>query len=112
MTPIRSLVRRIGIAVGIVLVIALITWLDRDSYSDADGNGVSFLDAIYYSTVTVTTTGYGDIAPLTPGARAWTAFVVTPLRAVFLIVLVGTTLQLLTERYRQALAESRWRKNA
>ncbi len=84
--------------------------VDRRSYSDADGNGVSFLDAIYYSTVTVTTTGYGDIAPLTPGARAWTAFVVTPLRAVFLIVLVGTTLQLLTERYRQALAESRWRK--
>lgn len=109
-SPIRSLARRIGIALGIILVIALITWFDHDSYSDADGNGVSFLDAIYYSTVTVTTTGYGDIAPLSPGARAWTAFVVTPLRAVFLIVLVGTTLQLLTERYRQALAENRWRR--
>jgi voltage-gated potassium channel len=71
---------------------------------------VNFLDAIYYSTVTVTTTGYGDIAPVSAGARAWTAFVVTPLRAVFLIVLVGTTLQLLTERYRQALAENRWRR--
>ena len=93
-----------------MLAIALITWFDRGSYSDADGNGVSFLDAIYYSTVTVTTTGYGDIAPLSRGARAWTAFVVTPLRAVFLIVLVGTTLQLLTERYRQALAENRWRR--
>lgn len=109
-SPRRSLARRIGVAVGIVVAIALITWFDRGSYSDADGNGVSFLDAIYYSTVTVTTTGYGDIAPVSPGARAWTAFVVTPLRAVFLIVLVGTTLQLLTERYRQALAENRWRR--
>ncbi len=109
-TPRRSLARRVGVAVGIVLAIALITWFDRGSYSDADGNGVNFLDAIYYSTVTVTTTGYGDIAPLSPGARAWTAFVVTPLRAVFLIVLVGTTLQLLTERYRKALAENRWRR--
>jgi voltage-gated potassium channel len=109
-TPIRSLLRRLGVAIGIVAVIALVTWLGRDGYSDADGNGVSFLDAVYYSTVTVTTTGYGDIAPITPAARAWTAFVVTPLRVVFLIVLVGTTLAVLTERYRVALAENRWRQ--
>ena len=60
------------------------------------------LDAFYYSTVTVTTTGYGDIAPISPGARAVTAFIVTPLRIVFLVVLVGTTLELLTESFRHA----------
>jgi voltage-gated potassium channel len=109
-TPIRSLFWRVGIAVGIVLFIAIITWVGRSGYSDADGNGLSFLDAIYYSTVTVTTTGYGDIAPLSPEARAWTAFAVTPLRILFLIVLVGTTLAVLTERYREALAENRWRR--
>jgi len=109
-TPIRSLLWRVGIAVGIVLFIAIITWVGRSGYSDADGNGLSFLDAIYYSTVTVTTTGYGDIAPLSPEARAWTAFAVTPLRILFLIVLVGTTLAVLTERYREALAENRWRR--
>jgi voltage-gated potassium channel len=100
----------LGVAVGIVLFIALITWLGRDGYSDADGNGLSFLDAIYYSTVTVTTTGYGDIAPVSPAARAWTAFAVTPLRIVFLIVLVSTTLAVLTERFRAAVAENRWRR--
>jgi voltage-gated potassium channel len=109
-TPILSLTRRIGLAVGIVLFIALITWLGRDGYSDAAGGGLSFLDAVYYSTVTVTTTGYGDIAPISPSARAWTAFAVTPLRILFLIVLVGTTLELLTERFRSALAENRWRR--
>jgi voltage-gated potassium channel len=109
-TPILSLSRRVGLAFAIVMLIAIITWLDRDGYSDAAGGGLSFLDAVYYSTVTVTTTGYGDIAPVTPGARAWTAFAVTPLRILFLILLVGTTLQLLTERFRSALAEDRWRR--
>ena len=31
------------------------------------------------------------------------------MRILFLIVLVGTTLELLTERFRQGRAESRWR---
>ena len=92
------------------MVIALLAWIGRDGYSDADGSPLSLLDAIYYATVTVTTTGYGDIAPISPSARAVTAFVVTPLRVVFLVVLVGTTLELLTERFRRARAEARWRK--
>ena len=109
-TPILSLARRIGLALAIVMFIALITYLGRDGYSDAAGGGITFLDAIYYSTVTVTTTGYGDIAPFSPSARAMTAFVVTPLRVLFLIVLVGTTLELLTERFRTARAVNRWRR--
>jgi voltage-gated potassium channel len=35
--------------------------------------------------------------------------VITPLRALFLIVLVGTTLELLTERSRQSFRIKRWR---
>jgi voltage-gated potassium channel len=100
----------LGIAVGIILVIALLAWIGRKGYSDADGSKLSLLDAIYYSTVTVTTTGYGDIAPISPAARAVTAFVVTPLRVIFLVVLVGTTLELLTEGFRQSRAEARWRR--
>ena len=108
--PWSSLLKRFGIAIGIVLFIALLALIGRDGYSDADGSRLSWLDAIYYSTVTVTTTGYGDIAPISPGARAVTAFIVTPLRIVFLVVLVGTTLELLTERFRQSRAEARWRR--
>jgi voltage-gated potassium channel len=105
----RSLTSRFAIAVGIIVLIGLMTWLGRDGYSDADGTPISLLDAFYYATVTVTTTGYGDIAPVAPAERAVTAFVVTPLRIVFLIVLVGTTLELLTERFRRARAQSNWR---
>ena len=105
----RSLVRRFGIAVGIIVVIALLTWLGRNGYSDADGTPISLLDAFYYATVTATTTGYGDIAPVGVAERAVTAFLVTPLRILFLVVLVGTTLELLTERFRRARAVSSWR---
>jgi voltage-gated potassium channel len=108
--PRRSLFQRLGIACGIVMIIALLAWIDRDGYSDADGSTLTLLDAIYYATVTATTTGYGDIAPISPRARAVTAFVVTPLRVVFLVVLVGTTLELLTEGFRRARAEARWRR--
>jgi len=105
----RSLARRLGVAVGIIVIIAILTWLGRDGYSDADGTPVSLLDAFYYATVTATTTGYGDIAPTGAPERAVTAFIVTPLRILFLIVLVGTTLELLTERFRRGRAESSWR---
>jgi voltage-gated potassium channel len=108
--PVRSLWQRFGLATAVIAIIAVLTWLGRDGYSDADGTPLTFLDAVYYSTVTVTTTGYGDIAPVSPFARAVTAFVVTPLRVLFLVVLVSTTLELLTERYRQARAENRWRR--
>ena len=109
--PRRSIAIRIGIAIGIIFLVAVLTWFQRDGYHDADGTPLTFLDSIYYSTVAVTSTGYGDIAPVSQAARATTAFIVTPLRVIFFVVLVGTTLSLLTERARQARAESRWRRS-
>jgi voltage-gated potassium channel len=59
--------------------------------------------------VSLSTTGYGDITPASDTARLINIVVVTPLRLLFLIVLVGTTLELLTERSRQAFKVRRWR---
>ena len=109
-TPLRSLALRLAAAMGLLLAVAAITYFGRSGYRDADGNSVSVLDAIYYASVSVTTTGYGDITPISPAARAWTSLVVTPARILFLIVLVGTTIEVLTERFREAVAISRWRK--
>lgn len=107
--PWHALVRRIGIALGILVLVTVVTWLGRHGHRDVDGTPVGLLDALYYSSVTLTTTGYGDITPVSSGARAMATFVITPARILFLIALVGTTLELLTERFRKSLAESRWR---
>ncbi len=109
--PLRELVRRALLALGIIAVNTLIVWLDRDSYRDnVNNDGVSLIDALYYATVTVTTTGYGDITPVSDHARLLNAMLVTPLRIAFLILLVGTTLEVLANEGRRAIVDTRWRK--
>ena len=110
-SPVKELTRRALLAVGIIALNSLIVWLDRDSYSDnVNGDGMTLIDAIYYATVTVTTTGYGDITPVSQHARLLNALLVTPLRIAFLILLVGTTLEVLANEGRRAMADTRWRK--
>ncbi|MBW0091836.1 potassium channel family protein [Pseudonocardia sp. KRD-184] len=110
-TPLMSLLRRLAIAFGALAATALIVYFGRDGYVDnnAEGSPISLLDAFYYSTVSVSTTGYGDIVPVTDTARLWTTVAVTPLRLIFLITFVGTTVELLTERSRQSFRIERWR---
>lgn len=101
---------RIAVALGCVAFVAVVTYLGRDGYADAAGGEISLGDAFYYATVSVTTTGYGDIRPESETARLLTTLLVTPARVLFLIVLVGTTLELLAERTRAAYRLTRWRK--
>ncbi|MGA9871073.1 MAG: potassium channel family protein [Rhodococcus sp. (in: high G+C Gram-positive bacteria)] len=109
-SPWRAIYRRVLIALGALLLAAVIVYLDRDGYRDAQDNELSFLDALYYATVSLSTTGYGDITPIAPSARLVNILVITPLRIFFLILLVGTTLAVLTERSRQAFKIQRWRR--
>jgi len=108
--PFRLLAGRFAVASGAILFIALIAYLGRSGYSDAADDSLSFLDALYYASVSVTTTGYGDIAPVSDGARLVTTLVVTPVRVLFLVLLVGTTLEILTERSRHIIRIRRWSK--
>ena len=109
LTPFRQVWRRVVIAAVVLAFTVFIVWLDRDSYRDGDQIGIGLIDAIYYSTVTLSTTGYGDITPVTDGARIVNILVITPLRILFLIVLIGTTLEALTARTREEFRIRRWR---
>jgi voltage-gated potassium channel len=107
--PIRQVAKRLAMALFVLAATAFIVWVDRDGYNDNAGDGVDFLDSLYYATVTLSTTGYGDITPVSDAARLTNIFVITPLRVLFLIILVGTTLEVLTERTREEWRLNRWR---
>lgn len=108
--PLLALAGRLSVAVGLVLFIVAVVYADADGYRDNNEDGVSLIDAFYYAVVTLSTTGYGDITPVSDTARLVNVLVVTPARVLFLIILVGTTLEILTEQYRRALRISRWRR--
>ena len=109
--PLRELGKRGLLALVLLMISTLVVWLDRDSYVDnIRDDGVSFIDALYYSTVTMTTTGYGDITPLAPHARLLNAILITPMRVGFLVLLVGTTIAVLADEGSRAIRDLQWRQ--
>jgi voltage-gated potassium channel len=107
--PAIAILKRVAIAIAIVVVNWGFVVLERDGYTDAADGQLSVVDALYYTTVTLSTTGYGDITPVTTGARLTNALLVTPMRFLFVLVLIGTTIQVLTERSRDQFRVARWR---
>jgi voltage-gated potassium channel len=109
-TPMRNIGVRIGIAVLALAFTTVIVYVEQDCYQDrGEFSGLSWIDAFYYATVSLSTTGYGDITPVCESARLVNALVITPLRFLFLIVLVGTTIEVLTRRTREQFRTNRWR---
>jgi voltage-gated potassium channel len=108
--PLVAISRRLALALAVVVVNWLVVVIERDSYTDNADGEVSVVDALYYTTVTLSTTGYGDITPVTQNARLVNVLLVTPMRLIFVVILVGTTIQALTERSRQQYRLSRWRR--
>ncbi len=98
--------RRFLYATLIVIGVSIAVYFDKDGYTEP----LTFIDATYYSAVSLSTTGYGDITPVTQGARLMNILVITPLRIAFLMLLVGTTLSVLTEDSRKTLQIQQWRR--
>ncbi len=80
-----------ALLVAALLGIALLGhWLDRDGLRDNVDGLVSFSDIVYFTAVTVTTVGYGDIVPVTDSARMFDTFVVTPIRLFVWLIFLGS----------------------
>jgi voltage-gated potassium channel len=110
-TPLTAVTRRMLLAVLLLAASTVIVYLGRGGYRDAahPGQPLSPLACLYYATVTLSTTGFGDIVPVTDTARVVNIVLITPIRVIFLILLVGTTLEVLAERTRVNWRINRWR---
>jgi len=65
-------------------------WFEREGLKDHFDGAVSFTDVLYFTMISATTTGYGDVVPVTDRARLFDAVIVTPIRIFFILILAGT----------------------
>ena len=74
----------------LLVFIVAFHWFEREGLKDHFDGHVSFADVLYFTMISATTTGYGDIVPVTNQARLFDALVVTPIRIFFILILAGT----------------------
>ena len=89
---------RLGLALFLIMIVVMIHWWDRGGLVDNLDGEVSFLDVVYFTMISITTTGFGDIAPISDRARLVEALIVTPVRFAVLFIFVGTAYNFLIKR--------------
>lgn len=99
-----DIVIRMGAVLVLVFLVVLIHWYDREGLVDHHDGHVSFLDIVYFTMISITTTGFGDIAPVSNQARLFEAVIVTPIRVAVIFIFVGTAYTFVIRR-----SFERWR---
>ena len=94
----HGLAIRVAIALGLVALAFSILWIDRDGLRDNTDGVLSFSEVIYFTMITVTTVGYGDIIPVTERARLIDAFLITPIRVFLWLIFLGTAFEFLVKK--------------
>lgn len=106
-----SILWRVIAVLTLVGIAVAVHWFDRDGLRDNYDQQVSFADVIYFTMISITTTGYGDIAPVTERARLFDALIVTPIRVFVVLLFIGTTYQFVLrrswERWRMAFLQDK-----
>ena len=97
-SPARVLAGRLGFILAALALAVAVFWTQRDHLRDASGGPVGFADVVYFTMVTVTTVGYGDIVPVGEKARLVDALVVTPIRLFIWLMFLGTAYEFFWKR--------------
>lgn len=104
-----SLALRLGVALALIGIALAVHWFDRGGLKDNIDGTISFPDVLYFTMITVTTVGYGDIVPVTERARLFDAFGLTPIRLFVWLIFLGTAydffLRGLLERIRMSVIQ-------
>ncbi|MFS0738714.1 potassium channel family protein [Sphingomonas sp. 1P06PA] len=99
------------LALALIGIALAVHWFDRDGLRQNSGEPVTFADILYFTMITVTTVGYGDIVPVTQQARLFDTFVVTPIRLFVWLIFLGTAYDFLLrgvwEKWRMASIQKR-----
>jgi voltage-gated potassium channel len=92
-SPLPGLFMRIGAAVGVILIVSVLLYIGREGLRDNmhPEREMGFIDVLYFTIISLTTVGYGDIVPVTPGARFFNSVFLTPVRVFVWITFLGTT---------------------
>ncbi|QNQ09903.1 potassium channel family protein [Sphingomonas alpina] len=102
--PWLSLLFRVALAFALIGVALAIFWFDRDGLRDNADGAISFTDVVYFTIITITSVGYGDIVPVSDQARLFDSFLVTPIRLFVWLIFLGTAYDFLLKG-----AWERWR---
>jgi voltage-gated potassium channel len=106
-TPLRRAVKlpvwgdvslRLAAVLVLVSIVVMIHWLDSEGLKDSHDGHISFLDVVYFTMISITTTGFGDIAPVSNQARLVEAVIVTPIRVLVLFIFVGAAYSFVIKR--------------
>lgn len=89
---------RVLAALFLVSIVVAVHYADRDGLVDTHDGEVSLLDVIYFTMISITTTGFGDIAPISDRARLVEAVIVTPIRFAVIFIFVGTAYNFIIKR--------------
>ena len=101
-SPVPALLRRIGLAAALIVIVAVVLWWDRDGLRDNahPEQPLNFVGVFYFTVVSLTTVGYGDITPVTDEARLINAVLLTPIRVFLWALFLGTAYELTLLRLR------------
>ena len=106
-----DVITRLGVAFLLIAIVVLVHWIDREGLKDSHVGQISYLDVVYFTMISVTTTGFGDITPVSDRSRLIEAVIVTPIRIAVLFIFIGTAYQFairqIWEKWRMARIQAK-----
>lgn len=109
--PGQLLLRRGLLLLGLLCGIIVVFWSERSGLVDHHDGHISFKDVLYFTAVTVSTVGYGDIVPASQSARLIDAAIVTPLRLLMWFIFLGTAYEFTMQRWLERFRLNQLQKN-
>jgi voltage-gated potassium channel len=105
----RMLINRGLLVLALVVLVMAVMWLDRAGLRDNIDGHISFSDIVYFTAITISTVGYGDIIPVSDRARVLDVLVVTPVRIFVWFIFFGTAYQFVFQKIWEGIRMSRLR---